>query len=107
MQGYRALHAINKHKIILIKTFEKIKLNPAFEYFYQFFEWLRSTLPRPPTFSYNCREYRKWWFVEEKNMELALCAGCLVCVPRRAGVRVCSEREVDKEIKRDFSIICF
>ena len=40
-------------------------------------------------------------------MELALCAGCLVCAPRRAGVRVCSEREVDKEVQRDFSIICF
>ena len=67
-------------------------------------EWLMNTLERPPELCYNCREYRKWRFVGE-GMDPALCAGCLVCAHRRDCVRVsrvCSEREVGKEIQHVF-----
>ena len=70
----------------------------GFERYRDAAEWLMSTLERPPKFCYNCWEYRQWRFVEEKRMELALFAGCLLCAHRRDGVRVCCERNVGKEI---------
>ena len=46
-----------------------------------------------PPLCRNCGEYRQWCFVEE-DIDLALCAGCLICVPRRAGVMECRSQEV-------------
>ena len=39
----------------------------GFERYHNAAEWLMTTLPRPPTLCYNCREYRKRWFVEERK----------------------------------------
>ena len=60
-------------------------------------EWLMVTLPSPPPLCRNCGEYRQWRFVEE-DIDLALCAGCLICVPRRAGVMECRRQEVSKQV---------
>ena len=38
-------------------------------------------------------------------MELALCAGCLLCAHRRHGVRVCCERKVGKKIQQIFDLL--
>ena len=70
----------------------------GFERYRDAAEWLMNTLERPPKLCYNCREYRKWRFVEEHKMELAICAGCLLCAHRREGVRVCRARFVGKKI---------
>ena len=70
----------------------------GFERYRDAAEWLMNTLERPPKLCYNCREYRKWRFVDEYNMELSLCAGCRLCAHRREGVRVCSARFVGKKI---------
>ena len=74
----------------------------GFERYRDAAEWLMNTLERPPKLCYNCREYRKWRFVEERKMELALCAGCLLCAHRREGVRVCRDRFVGKKIQQNF-----
>ena len=59
-------------------------------------ERLMVTLSSPPPMCCNCGEYCQWRFVGE-YIDLALCAGCLICVPRRAGVMVCRRQEVGKQ----------
>ena len=40
-------------------------------------------------------------------MELALCAGCLLCAHQRDGVRVCRERFIGKKIQQICDLFTF
>ena len=55
-------------------------------------------LVKPTSYVSQLRGVQQWRFVEE-DIDLALCAGCLICVPRRAGVMECRRQEVGKQVK--------